>query len=253
MAETYTRANAVWANGSAGATEIDADAMNLIESGIDRIYKLPNAKGDLIVATAADTLERLAVGSDDTVPVAASGQATGVIWQQVGNAQVASGAAIAYSKLNLATSIVNADVSGSAAIAQTKLSFTAPATYTPALTGASSNPTMGSGAVQEGRWMQLGKLVFVRVHITFGTSPTNPGGLWQVDLPTSAQGTFRITGSGFVYDDSASQTYVVSARTNATTSLMNLFYHGGDRFSGTTPITVAVNDTIHLDLLYEAA
>ncbi len=40
------------------------------------------------------------------------------------NADVGAGAAIAYSKLNLATSIVNADINGSAAIAYSKLNLT---------------------------------------------------------------------------------------------------------------------------------
>jgi microcystin-dependent protein len=60
---------------------------------------LVDAKGDLIVATAADTVGRLAVGANDTVPVAASGQSTGILWQKIGNAQIASNAAIDASKL----------------------------------------------------------------------------------------------------------------------------------------------------------
>lgn len=43
---------------------------------------LVDAKGDLVVATAADTLARLAVGGDGTEVVADSGQATGVKWQR---------------------------------------------------------------------------------------------------------------------------------------------------------------------------
>ncbi|CAB4142233.1 hypothetical protein UFOVP439_21 [uncultured Caudovirales phage] len=39
-----------------------------------------DAKGDLIAATANDTPARLAVGANDTVLVAASGQATGLQW-----------------------------------------------------------------------------------------------------------------------------------------------------------------------------
>lgn len=50
-------------------------------------------------------------------------QVVGETPKQVVNADVAAAAAIAYSKLNLGTSIVNADVSGSAAIAYSKLSL----------------------------------------------------------------------------------------------------------------------------------
>lgn len=74
----------------------------------------------------------------------------------ISNAQIASDAAIAYSKLNLATSIVNADISATAAIAISKIStgvtgslvgttdtqtltnktLTSPTINTPAVTGA---------------------------------------------------------------------------------------------------------------------
>lgn len=58
-------------------------------------------------------------GGANQVPV--SDGASGITWQQIGNAQVATAAAIAYSKLNLTSSIVNADISGSAAIGISKL------------------------------------------------------------------------------------------------------------------------------------
>lgn len=44
------------------------------------IVDLPNAKGDLYAATAADTPARLAVGANDTVLTADSAQATGMKW-----------------------------------------------------------------------------------------------------------------------------------------------------------------------------
>jgi hypothetical protein len=55
-----------------------------------------DAKGDLIAATAADTVARLAVGANDTVLTAASGEATGLKWAApaggAGNmAQIATG------------------------------------------------------------------------------------------------------------------------------------------------------------------
>lgn len=70
------------------------------------------------IETALTKMAYALDGAANTVPVTDGATIT---WQQVGNAQVAAGAAIAYSKLNLATSIVNADVSASAAIAIAKL------------------------------------------------------------------------------------------------------------------------------------
>ena len=53
-----------------------------------------DAKGDIIAATAADTVSRLAVGANDTVLTADSSTATGLKWASVGGssmAQVATG------------------------------------------------------------------------------------------------------------------------------------------------------------------
>lgn len=83
MAITYTRGYNPWANDQAGGTSIAADKLNNFEAGIANLYELVNAKGDLIVASAADTLERLGVGANDTVLVADSAQATGVKWSSL--------------------------------------------------------------------------------------------------------------------------------------------------------------------------
>jgi hypothetical protein len=75
--------------------------------------------GDIILAGASGTPGRLAKGAAGTVLKGGATPAYG----QVANADVDPSAAIAYSKLNLGTSIVNADVSASAAIAYSKLNL----------------------------------------------------------------------------------------------------------------------------------
>lgn len=121
-----------WVN---DVTKLNATHMNNIESGIVNAVDgtLLDAKGDIIAASAADTPAKVTIGANDTVFVADSAQAAGVKWIQVGNAQVAAGAAISYSKLNLSASIVsgdivdgtivNADVNAAAAIAYSKLAL----------------------------------------------------------------------------------------------------------------------------------
>lgn len=49
-----------------------------------------DAKGDLIAATAADTVSRLAVGSNDTALVADSAQATGLKWAAITDAMLST-------------------------------------------------------------------------------------------------------------------------------------------------------------------
>lgn len=53
---------------------------------------LIDAKGDLIVGTAADTVARKAVGADGTILVAASGQADGLEWRTLTEADINLGA-----------------------------------------------------------------------------------------------------------------------------------------------------------------
>ena len=88
-----------WVDGTTPA--LDAANLNHLETGAANALDKTDmtAKGDTLVATASGAYTRLGVGANDTVPVAASGQTTGIIWQQIGNAQIASGAAIGISKL----------------------------------------------------------------------------------------------------------------------------------------------------------
>lgn len=77
-------------------------------------------QGDIIIGNAGGNATRLAKGAANTVLVAG---ASTVSYASLVNANIDAAAAIAYSKLNLATSIVDADVSASAAIAYSKLAL----------------------------------------------------------------------------------------------------------------------------------
>lgn len=64
---------------SGGGTSGDVTITNSMATAID-------AKGDLIVGTGADTFSRLAVGTNDFVLTAASGEATGLKWAAAASA-----------------------------------------------------------------------------------------------------------------------------------------------------------------------
>lgn len=65
-------------------TAIDTTVFNNASAGIAKT--IVDAKGDIIAATAADTVARLAVGANDTILTADSSTATGLKWAAAGGA-----------------------------------------------------------------------------------------------------------------------------------------------------------------------
>lgn len=55
------------------------DNMDILDNAI--VSTIVDAKGDLVAATAADTVARVAVGANGTVLAAASGESAGLQWQ----------------------------------------------------------------------------------------------------------------------------------------------------------------------------
>ena len=85
--EVYNGSAWVGVSGAGDVTEVQAGTGISVASGTGPIPVVTNtmatavdAKGDLIVGTGADTFARLAVGANDTILVAASGEATGLKW-----------------------------------------------------------------------------------------------------------------------------------------------------------------------------
>lgn len=87
-----TASNAQIIANAVGTNEIADDAVT--PGKLDRTYiesDLVDAKGDLIVATAADTPARLAVGADGTVPVADAAATAGMSWAHHGTTLTSPG------------------------------------------------------------------------------------------------------------------------------------------------------------------
>lgn len=66
-------------------------------SGGDISSSIINAKGDLLVGTAGDTVSRLAVGTNDYVLTAASGETTGLKWAAAAGGKVLQVVSAVYS------------------------------------------------------------------------------------------------------------------------------------------------------------
>ena len=61
------------------------------------------------------------------------------------------------------------------------------ASYNPVWTGATTNPVIGNGTIV-GAYRQIGKVVFFRVSITFGSTTTYGTGAYSISLPVPAVG-----------------------------------------------------------------
>lgn len=143
---SYTRVN--WQNKAAGGTKLGAINLNVMDAGIDDLYTIFDAAGDLLTASAADTPARLAIGSNDEVLSVNSG-------------------ALDYRKI---------------VAAMTDFAF---ASYTPTWTGTSTNPAIGNGT-ETGKYLQLGKLVIGWFLVTAGSTSTyGSGGVYQFAMPVA--------------------------------------------------------------------
>lgn len=218
---------------------------------------------DIIVGGSAGAATRKAIGADGTVLLAASGTLT---YSQIVDANISSGAAIAYSKLALTGNIVNADINASAAIAGTKIS---PAfgtqnisttgtlslasttvinsavktadtlaavsfgTWTPVSRYGTSNGTKSdSGAV--GQWMRIGKFMFVSWEIV-PLKGTAVGAVFIGGLPMAA---------------TASSSFTPGTVTNvgfsaATSQLIYTVASGSSEFAVTQMVTATAQASIN--------
>lgn len=184
------------------------------------------------------------------------------------NAEIAAGAAIAYAKLNLAGAILNADINASAAIDWSKISKSgsnltdiatrsatdltaAWSSWTPTIT----NLTIGDGVIV-GRTLQIGKLVFYDLRVTWGSTTSASG--TQI-VPAPAQAATGVDpghiGSGMAFDTSSGFYYRLITTFRADVSNIQILgADGGSTFvNATSPFAWANGDILAISGFYPAA
>jgi len=127
--------------------------------------------------------------------------------------------------------------------------------YTPALTGSTTDPTLGTGGSITGAYIQTGKLVIGRFQITFGTSGVNGGsGTYSVSLPVASVVTASSADVGTALLRDAAPMSNVAILLPGTSTTVAMWPHGvGGAVSNTVPWTWAANDRIIGRFEYEAA
>jgi hypothetical protein len=148
--------------------------------------------GDMLYASGTTTLSKLGIGTTNLV-LLSTGSAPS--WGQIVNASVATGAAIAYSKLALTASVVNADIAVGAAIAYSKLALTGAILNADLAGSIAASKLVGSdiatvGTITSGTWsattIALNK---------GGTGQTTATAAFDALAPTTTKGDLVVRGA----------------------------------------------------------
>lgn len=128
-------------------------------------------------------------------------------------------------------------------------------TWTPTLTASVTNPTLGTGAVQAGRYGRIQKTVYGHAVIAFGTAGVAAGsGFYFLNLPVTAQNAVATIGSGWILDTSTSLVrHVILYSDTVNRAAMWIDNSTNFAVSATNPWTWAASDQIRVDFEYEAA
>ncbi len=123
--------------------------------------------------------------------------------------------------------------------------------YTPTWTAASVNPAIGNGTLN-GRYLQIGKMVFVDIALTCGSSTTFGTGAYSFALPVTASDTVGQTMTAMLTDSGTA--FYGGRALLATTATLQITTEGSPTAVGTAaPFTWAQNDAIKITGFYVAA
>lgn len=137
------------------------------------------------------------------------------------------------------------------------LGRTVTGTYTPTLTAATTNPTLGTGGAAEGRYtVWNGKWCTIRGTILFGTASVSAGsGQYFMALPfnTSSQIANGVSSQGVATLRDSSTGTINMGVTYAAASASTASFHSGGIVTNAAPWTWAASDYISFTMTYEIA
>jgi hypothetical protein len=134
--------------------------------------------------------------------------------------------------------------------------------YTPVLTATTTNPTLGTGSSQLGRYVAAGKWITYQYRITFGTSGTAAGsGTYLISLPVAPATPVSnaYVGTGFCFDSSANGMGPVWLQVNGVASTLVMQFPAtwpGGTLTSVNHVNLypwAASDFITGTVTYEAA
>lgn len=123
--------------------------------------------------------------------------------------------------------------------------------YTPAWTGATTNPVLNNGTLV-GRHLRIGKIVHFRISITMGTTTTYGSGAWSLSLPVAPAAILDVVAAGIILDASSGLNIPITLH-GATGSTFKASRYDGTQLAHNGPILWATGDAIRFAGTYEAA
>ena len=186
-----------------------------------------DAKGDLIVATAADSVSRLAVGTNGYALLADSAEATGVKWGAVGKVlQVVHGSTTTSTTISTTTftdSTITATITPSSTSSKIAIFANVMLQMQESAQGANgADARLMRGATQiagyngtpDGRFLGMS---FTSSNMTYGSIWTSGSIVWLDSPSTTSATTYKIQGALNTTTNSRSMTFQFS---NATSSIL---------------------------------
>ena len=124
-------------------------------------------------------------------------------------------------------------------------------TYTPAFTGATTDPVLGNGTLT-GNFERTGKRVITSIVLTIGSTTTLGSGQWFFALPFDPSSVdIRWLGLAYIVDSNASTRYIGLSRVVPNTSTVSVhFDNTTSDLSPTQPISWATDDSLELFIEY---
>jgi hypothetical protein len=124
--------------------------------------------------------------------------------------------------------------------------------YTPSWTASTTNPTIGNGTIT-GAYTQIGKMVFVRIQITMGSTTTYGSGQYSISLPVAPVATQAI--QALLTDDSGAVRYDGVCWLTTGTGIFRIVvgYTASAGMTATSPITLATSDSLVITGWYEGS
>ncbi len=134
--------------------------------------------------------------------------------------------------------------------------------WVPALTASGTSPTLGAGSTADGWYIRTGNIVHATFRIIFGTSGTAAGsGTYRISVPVNVANSYASAplGSGWIYDSSGYDRYLISWTRGGSGAILNGYYD--QQTAGTTeaglltqavPFAWGASDELHGTLIYQA-